>query len=409
MTGFRKRTMMTSINERVYRGAILKNLKYFAGFILGVLLAVCSFKLSSYAVEPPTITYDEVNQEIIIEGIPMCENPYHYQLRTSMYYEGGELVESSCMGPCEATYDVPEHSAYIYSWHDHEGILPGDGYYTIYAWIRKDTLPTPTTTEATENSEKVSLTFYYTKTDHSGDWGSGLKDVEIDDGVVTYDALNSIIGSERNAVVNGNGYSWTINGADLQDATTDDVDLSISFDEEKVSDEEAQSLFPNMTLVKWFDVASEGPLNFEAKLQLLLDTTFAGKYGNLFYVDEDGYLFVNSELIAEDGSVIYAFDHLSEYVLAVSDEPYDTSVNPEKIPFPVEEEAVSENEIEAVSDNLLIASAEEAEVEAETISDEVSEDSEVGRSLSASAIVLILVAVVAVAGVAIVIVRKTNS
>ena len=85
-------------------------------------------------VQALTIEYDEEKQEIIISGVPESNQDYFYNMYGNLKYKG-ERVESFCYGMPGAPYDIPSAQAYIFTYEDHEFIMPGSGTYVITAWI----------------------------------------------------------------------------------------------------------------------------------------------------------------------------------------------------------------------------------------------------------------------------------
>jgi len=185
--------------------------------ICGMVLCLVCCMVCHLDAEALTIEYDKEKQEVILSGIPESNDDYFYSMYGNLKYKG-ELVESFCYGTPGAPYDIPSRQAYIFTYEDHEFIMPGSGTYVITAWI--ETIECKTG-EDLGKSQKTALEFEYIKKDPSTDFGPGLPPTMIEDW-----ELKEINGKDKNLVANeGVGtdhpYTWTINGADVYNLPAD--------------------------------------------------------------------------------------------------------------------------------------------------------------------------------------------
>lgn len=105
------------------------------------------------------------------------------------------------------------------------------------------------------------------------------------------------------------------------------------------------------TIASKFSIDHTGDFGFTAILDYFLETEYAGKYANLFYVIGDGtFEFMEGVLVDEKGFVSYKFTHASDYIIAVTDVEYTgQELNP-KPAEPTEEKATQVSE-DVVSDS----------------------------------------------------------
>ena len=243
-------------------------------------------------VQALTIEYDEEKQEIIISGVPESNQDYFYNMYGNLKYKG-ERVESFCYGMPGAPYDIPSAQAYIFTYEDHEFIMPGSGTYVITAWI--ETIDC-STGEDLGRSQQTALEFEYIKKDPSTDFGPGLPPTMIEDW-----ELENLQGTKKEMVVTegqqtDHPYTWTINGADVYNVPGEGEKVNLQINS---MDARFEGYIPGEEIVNiQIDIAHNGDFGFTAKLDYTLGTFYAGRYANLFYIVEPGkYEFVQSCLI----------------------------------------------------------------------------------------------------------------
>ena len=100
-----------------------------------------------------------------------------------------------------------------------------------------------------------------------------------------------------------------------------------------------------------FLLPCSGKFGFKAVLDYMLGMQYADQYANLFYAAGEGvFEYAEGVVVDENGIATFAFMHASDYVIAVTDEPYiGQELNPK------EEESVAEEEMssdETMGDNV---------------------------------------------------------
>lgn len=283
-------------------------------------------------VQALTIEYDEEKQEIIISGVPESNQDYFYNMYGNLKYKG-ERVESFCYGMPGAPYDIPSKQAYIFTYEDHEFIMPGSGTYVITAWI--ETIDC-STGEDLGRSQQTALEFEYIKKDPSTDFGPGLPPTMIEDW-----ELENLQGTKKEMVVTegqptDHPYTWTINGADVYNVPGEGEKVNLQINS---MDARFEGYIPGEEIVNiQIDIAHNGDFGFTAKLDYTLGTFYAGRYANLFYIVEPGkYEFVQSCLIDANGVATFYLNHASSYIVVVRDEEYTGEAIVEPTPAPTPE------------------------------------------------------------------------
>ena len=300
--------------------------------LLSVVVCLVCCMVCHMDVDALTIDYDKNTQEIIISGVPESNNDYFYSMYGNLKYKG-ERVESFCYGMPGAPYDIPSAQAYIFTYEDHEFIMPGSGTYVITAWI--ETIDCKTG-EDLGKSQKTSLEFEYIKKDPSTDWGPGLPPTMIEDW-----ELENLHGTTKDMVVSeGEGtdypYTWTINGADVYNVPAEGEKVNLQINS---MDARFDAYIPGEEIVNiQMDIAHSGDFGFHAKLDYTLGAQYAGKYANLFYIVEPGkYDFIQSCQIDANGVATFILNHASSYIVVIRDEEYTGEPIVQATPAPTPE------------------------------------------------------------------------
>ena len=310
-----------------------------------ILILLCSIGLvmgtwisedtNVHAVNFPTITasFDPTDESVIVEGVTDLTpgGPYLTCLEGYLNYDK-ERVETFCYGPPGKAYDIPEKEAYIFNWKDHEFVLPCSGEYTFTCYITVTYWDNVNFKEVKEKGPKTSIKIYLNKEDESTNWGPGLPNTTIE----TYD-LEQIKGKDKTIEINEPEYSWNIKGTDIIEVPDANISLKIVTNPDPYSYGNVQEFF-GMTLAYMLGIEHHGPFGFTAHLRYNMGPDYVGKFAHLFYVVGDGtFVYMGSSLVEPDGYAIFPFDHASDYIIAVTDEPYtgqelNPKVEPEVVP-----------------------------------------------------------------------------
>lgn len=294
------------------------------------------FSMDAQAVSYPNLTleFEETDQSVIVAGVPAYDSTgaTRYEIHGNLKY-GDETVESFTYAPEVMPYHIPEKKAYIFNWADAEFLLPCSGEYVFTAWVVARDANNGFAKIGT--SPAVSITFTYIKADESTNWGPGLPNTTVE----AYD-LGEIQGKDQSIVIEEEGYTWTIAGTDIEVVPEENISLLISANPENLDSERVEEFFGE-TLAAKFAIDYSGEFGFKAILDYVLGAEHAGKYANLFYANSDGtFEFMEGVTVDESGIASFSFLHASDYVIAVTDEPYTgQELNPK------EEESVAEKEM----------------------------------------------------------------
>jgi hypothetical protein len=141
--------------------------------------------------------------------------------------------------------------------------------------------------------------------------------------VISGEVLDTIRGTDTTLVFDmGDGITWSINGLSITDSSLNDVNLDVTLDTEAIPAELIRQMAGEQTS-STLSLAYDGPFGFTSVLTINLNEINAGKYGNLFYYDPETKQLTLQAVgeIGEKGSVELPFDHASDYVVIISEEP----------------------------------------------------------------------------------------
>ncbi|MBQ9700147.1 MAG: hypothetical protein IJV71_05935 [Lachnospiraceae bacterium] len=96
--------------------------------------------------------------------------------------------------------------------------------------------------------------------------------------------------------------------------------MEVSLDTSNISDKDVDKLGYKEHDRYQISLKHHGQFGFKAKLKVNLDKKNSGKYGNLYYFNDNGeWEYMNSGYIDESGNVELEFIHASEYVVLIGD------------------------------------------------------------------------------------------
>ena len=149
--------------------------------------------------------------------------------------------------------------------------------------------------------------------------------------VVPEELLENIKGKDVTVNLDMGAYTWSINGNDIKSLDLKSVDLEVKMDTDLVPSKLIEELAGDQP-VKTLSLTHNGDFGFKANLTLNIGKEYKGKYGNLYYYDNDGKLvFMNAGEIDANGNVAVSFSHASEYVIVVGDKAATPDNNNDKI------------------------------------------------------------------------------
>lgn len=150
--------------------------------------------------------------------------------------------------------------------------------------------------------------------------GSSVNVQMKDTTVVTKDILTAAKGKDVNVVLEMDGYSWTINGKDIDEVK--DVDLKVTLDTKAIPDEKVNALAGDKK-TKQLTLAYDGEFGFEAELNINVGKDYAKQYGNLYWYNDNKLTFVDAGQVDENGNLSLTFNHASDYVIVFDKEAHD--------------------------------------------------------------------------------------
>ncbi len=155
-------------------------------------------------------------------------------------------------------------------------------------------------------------------------------DMKKDDGTyataISKDILQEAKGSNVVIAFDMGDYVWEIDGADITGDDLQDIDMEVALDTNNIPDDEIDKLGYEDHERYQISLTHHGDFGFKAKLKVKLDKHNSGKYGNLYYYNDEGqFEYINSGYIDADGNVELDFHHASEYVIMIGEDLSATS------------------------------------------------------------------------------------
>lgn len=137
--------------------------------------------------------------------------------------------------------------------------------------------------------------------------------------VVPKETLEALKGKNVNLVLDMGTYSWTINGKDVTAATLKDINLKVTVGSNAIPQKLVDKVANGNEAIQ-ISLAHDGAFGFKADLKLSVGAENKGKTAKLYYYNEDGKLeLVQSATVASDGTVVFTFEHASDYVVVLEE------------------------------------------------------------------------------------------
>lgn len=169
--------------------------------------------------------------------------------------------------------------------------------------------------------------------------------------VISKEILEAAKGKDVTLILKMEGYTWTINGMDIQAADLRDIDLRVIKYTSNIPSSTVQALSggnPTMQIT----LVHEGDFGFQATLTIDIGAEHSGKYGNLFYHDSAGKMvFIDAGPVDANGNVSLTFSHASDYLIVIADRMMSQADVPEGL-MPAGGGDISQNgSLSAANDN----------------------------------------------------------
>ncbi len=137
---------------------------------------------------------------------------------------------------------------------------------------------------------------------------------------VPEEVLEAARGKDVEVVLDFGDYKWSVNGENITAEEVGDVSLEVELDSNAINESLVGEVAGNDDSIQ-ISLVHDGDFGFRASLTLNVGTENAGQYGTLYYYNGEGELeYVSSELIDEDGNVVFTFSHASDYVIVIGEE-----------------------------------------------------------------------------------------
>ncbi len=120
----------------------------------------------------------------------------------------------------------------------------------------------------------------------------------------------------------GNQMKWTIDADTVRSEALSTVDMGVSMVKGVISQELITALAGDRNYYE-ISLAHDGEFGFTAVLQVVLSAEDIGRYANLFYYNPElqELQYVCSSIIDENAVAVFSFEHASDYLIIISDQP----------------------------------------------------------------------------------------
>lgn len=311
----------------------MKELRLFKTVMTIAVVMMCfmGFRLNTSAFDVPKVnlSFDKKTQTVTISNVEFHDEAGEasFELHGTLYFNDGTLVEAISLSE-DNPYDIESKKAYELNWDDREFMLPASGKYTLKAWLTSYNNET-----GVKNGRGAieTISFDYKLSSEEAGW-LNAKNIEIaeeeeceysEDCVLTPDRLTELKKSGLKLKIKGKDYEWTVNGASIVKVGTEDISLLTKFELGNFTKRDVKKEFGAVDYVP-INIAHDGLFGFDANLSFKLPDGNKEKFANLFFVPGSGvFSFVESMEIPEDNEVNFDFVHASDYLVTITDEPFD--------------------------------------------------------------------------------------
>ena len=147
--------------------------------------------------------------------------------------------------------------------------------------------------------------------------------------VIPTEILEAAKGKDVDVRFDMNGYSWTINGKDIDSISKEEINLEVTVDVDVASDKVLEELTKGNKDSMQIALTHDGEFGFDATLTLNVGEDKKNQYVNLYWYKDNGEVeLIEAAKVDEEGKVKLNFKHASKYIL-VYDNVDRTAVKPE--------------------------------------------------------------------------------
>ncbi len=269
------------------------------GLVLMCMIGLLNFSVPTYASE--TYTYDFSFNNT--DGIINWGDTWQVYITVAP----GTVVTVN-------VHDTPATAAgTVFCWQNEDGVLinPGTDF-----WVTSYTFP------EIQEGEFLSVCCPIYETYGNGNPWNSVEEVNFY--VSTYNSKLSVEDLQGIATMGGDydvvmeDYVWHVNPQGV-DVGTNDIDMTVEIDSGVIEESVVDKYFYGYDTME-LSLAHDGEFPFsKAVLELDAGVERAGKYGALYYYENNGFTYMTSALVTEDGKLSLDFQHASDYIVTFSD------------------------------------------------------------------------------------------
>lgn len=314
----------------------MKKYRLFKVVLTVTIAVVCLtfFKVNTSAEDVPRVelSYDEKTKTVTISNVEFhdSDDESTYELHGTLYYSDGTLVEAVSISE-DIPYDNFIKKSYNLSWNDKEFMLPASGKYVFKAWLTSYNNET-----GAKNGRGAieTIELDYKLSSEDAGWYNTKKKADIEEKecflsenpLLTIDTLTELKNKDANLRIKCEGYQWTVKGSSILHVPTNDINLETKFELGDYTKRDIKKEFGAIDYIP-ISITHDGLFGFDAELEFEIPKGNAERFANLFYVPGSGvFSYVESMEIPESNIVAFDFVHASDYLVTITDEPYDPYV-----------------------------------------------------------------------------------
>lgn len=149
--------------------------------------------------------------------------------------------------------------------------------------------------------------------------------------ILPSDILSAAKGKNVNIILKMDGYTWTINGKNINASDLEDINMEVKYNVNAIPKDAIDELAKGKE-VKQISLVHDGAFGFEAQLTLNVGEEYAGNSGDLYWYQNDAFKHIDSGNVDDNGEITFTMNHASDYVIV-----FDQSSDKGEATGPVED------------------------------------------------------------------------
>ena len=136
--------------------------------------------------------------------------------------------------------------------------------------------------------------------------------------IIPVEVLQEAKGKNVNVTFDMGGYSWTINGKNIEDTGLKDINLAVVQNTNAIPADAVKTI-AGTNDTQQISLRHDGTFGFKAALTMKAPANEIGKKGSLYWYDSNHkFVLQNAAVVQKDGTITFEFAHASDYVIVYS-------------------------------------------------------------------------------------------